>query len=182
MVRTGSRSADAAAGPGRRRTAKGALDMGADFEEVWRRVTGAQGQEAHSGTGEAERLERFIREEAGTAERYARLTKACSGAVQKLYRDLAAEEREHLHSLQTALYLLRGDSKSCPQEPKQEGGSRAGLRELRERYAAERTSAAAYASAAAETRDSSLRRLYDKLAKAEEKHAERIWSLAQRLV
>lgn len=150
--------------------------MEVNFEEVWNRVKGTEQKD------ELQQLYDFAAEEHMAAADYSRLAD-CTGSLRakKLFRELAAEEREHEKQLRACLYLRKG--KETDQRPKtvsKRGGML--LRELRRLYDNEQKSADAYSAAAKNLGDDQLRILYAQLAEREREHGKALWKLLMELM
>ncbi len=126
-------------------------------------------------------LENFIEDESSDSAYYAALAaRTASRSARTALDRLSAEERRHARRLQTALFLLAGNShvpkRPAPTPP------RSTLEALRQRYAAESRGAGAYAAAAeqfAGEAGGDLRELFLALADDERRHAREIKRLVE---
>ncbi len=126
-------------------------------------------------------LEDFIEDEVSDSAYYAALAgKTSQSAARAVFNRLSADERRHSRQLQTAYFLLTGNSytprRPAPLPP------RSMLEALRQRYAAEISGAKAYADAALRLRDTDEPELRDMLiafAADEKRHASEIKRLVE---
>ncbi len=126
-------------------------------------------------------LEDFIENEATAMQYYAALAgKTTQSAARAVFNRLSADERRHSRQLQTAYFLLTGNSytprRPAPVLP------RSMLEALRERYAAEINAAKAYTDAAmliGDTDEPGLRNMFIAFAADERRHANEIKRLVE---
>jgi hypothetical protein len=148
--------------------------MESGFAAVWERVTGdlpAKDEQA--------KLRRWIEDEAHSIRAYeALLRTGLPRAAQETLRQILSEKRIRLKRLQTVVFLRTGDIHvvSLPEEPKPPTL----LRSLRSRYAAELAQAESFRRAVSGGSD--LREICAELAEGNRLTAERLRSLAERLL
>lgn len=131
-------------------------------------------------TGTAEMIQDFVREELADAQTYRYLAgQSPTQEGRRLMQRLAADETAHVKTLQAAYFLLTGETYRVtvvlPPQPRLPWRDR-----LREQYHASSRDGAAYESAAEETRDEGLRRMFGQLSKDEYRHAELLRGLIER--
>lgn len=122
--------------------------------------------------GTTELIQGFVREELADAQTYRYLAgQSPTQEGRRLMQRLAAEETAHVKTLQAAYFLLTGETYRVtvvlPPQPRLPWIDR-----LREQYHASSRDGAAYERAAEETRDKSLRQMFEQLSKDEYRHAE----------
>ena len=134
------------------------------FDRIWQRVQGAPSRPERD---DAAVLRRFLdgtAEAAAFEERLARRTAGVARQLQQLHR----ETLRRLHMLQTAYFLLTGDTyapaESCPVQ----GGI---LTDLRKDYLRAQERAGQYRAAGTATDREALATLYEELAELEAAHA-----------
>ena len=149
--------------------------METDFQRVWNRV------KASGLTDDAEVLSGFIRDELRDADDYleiARKTRALR--VRRLLAGLAEDERRHAKRLQAASYMLFGGNTAASMRRK--AGDERVLAALRRKYAQELDGAGSYRTAADNTANEALKKLYAEIAAEEQKHAERLCAMLEELL
>ncbi len=153
-----------------------------NFSEIWSRVTAANRAEAGPPAfDDRAALSEFIEDETSDSAYYSMLaSRASLPEARRLFNRLSADERRHARLLQTAYFLLTGDT-YAPKKPAPEP-PRSMLEALRLRYAAETQGARAYAEAASKTGDPDLRELFTALSADEKRHAADIKRLAESLM
>ncbi len=135
------------------------------FEEVWRRVTG----ETEKEPDEAACLRGYMDDERADSAYYAAMAARCRGVREKrLFSRLSAEEAGHLRRLQTAYFMLAGDT-YVPRSGRVRIDSM--LDALRARHAGETALAETYSRAALSAKNVKLKKLYSSLAADELRHA-----------
>ena len=110
---------------------------------------------------EGKRLCRLVADESRRRDCLRRLARQTRGSMSRQLAALAQQSGERLRQMQTEAFLLRGDS--CPLPPAPPPGRP--LEELRRLYLAEEKAGRAYAQAASETDNATLRRIYTQYAK-----------------
>ena len=139
---------------------------------VWPRVTGGTPPKHEDDT-----LRQLIEGESASMAYYARMASISGGNCRKMALRHLAEERKHLHALQTEYFLRHGDS--CP-APKPRQTRMPLLSLLREVYRAELSGAETYRRAAQE--DAALSALYTRHAADEARHAEALRRHIERVI
>ena len=161
------------------------------FDAVWNRVSGASAESPAVPAGkkvspprkEAEdtaRLRLFLEETAAAERAYRAITARTSLRwLQELCGKLRQQETVHKRRLQSAYFLLTGDT--CPL--REVPGAQAPLLEmLRSRLLCERASAGAYREAARAADSMELSRLFTELAGEEARHGELLHAAVTRLL
>lgn len=162
--------------------------MDSNFNRVWERVRAARSerlmQPERPYTGKAaplnmkSALEGFIENEVSDSGYYSALaSKTTQLKARRLFMRLSAEEKNHARQLQTAYFLLSGNSYAVKRPAKTP--PRSMLEALRQRYSAENEGAAAYLSAAERTDNSELKQFFSELARDEKRHAAEIKRLVE---
>lgn len=147
---------------------------------VWKRVMPGFEEppavsSADTGEGDEAVLQKFIQNEYNGAEGYAAMAKKCRRQDRAcLFRALEADEREHLARLQTAYFILTGES-FIPKSGKAEG--ELNLSAVRESYLNELADEKAYMAAAEKTKNPRLRAVYETNARDEKRHADMLEKL-----
>lgn len=142
-----------------------------DFESVWQRVT--NDSKSHD---VKTMLEGFITNEAADAAFYSALAvRIASQSARRRFTALSRDENGHAKRLQSAYFLLTGNS-FVPKYPRP-NPPRSLLEALRLRYIAERNGAAKYDEAAARVSDGDIGKLFRQLAEDERRHAGEIKAL-----
>ncbi len=137
---------------------------------------GCMGQAAR---GMLDMLRESLRDELADAQVYRYLARqAPSGAARRTMQRMAADEARHARMLQTAYYLITGETYRVnvvlPPQPRLPWPDR-----LRERWHEESRGADTYARAAVETRDACLRRMFAELSADESHHADQLRKLLE---
>lgn len=143
------------------------------FAGVWPRVTG----EVPAARDDGETLRRLIDGEAASMAYYERVAAMSSGRCRQMALQHLADERRHLHALQTEYFLRHGDSHR-PQKPKPERMPL--LSFLRKVYHAELSGAEGYRRAA--QADAELAALYTRHAADEARHAASVRRYIERAI
>ena len=147
--------------------------MDYDFEklnDVWARVTGANEDSVQYQDGrpaDAEKIGSFITDAEELSVFYSEIAHRCRTKSQILRR-LAAEEKDAIRRLQTAHFLLTGDTCPVSKGPSVQGST---LDALREAYMAENDTADAYRSAAISSGNGSVTDLFSALSERASDHA-----------
>lgn len=154
-----------------------------NFEEIWRRVAVTDQKETSAPAAprdESAELAAFMDEEATDAAQYAALASMCrDAAVSKVLHGISAEEREHVKRLQTAYFLIKGDTYVPIRKPFPTPRSMLGA--LRARYWEELQGETNYRAAAKAAKSVSAG-LYESLADDEHDHAARLAVLIQHML
>ena len=152
------------------------------MNEVWARETGASDGAAACRSTEnsaPELICRFIGDAQRMAALYSALSKKCGAAGNAVFRKLAADERRNVRHLQTAYFILTGDTCKI-------SGSRAEVKSLldalREAYLAESAGADAYRRSAIESSNGSITELFSMLADCESNHAAQLRKMISELM
>jgi len=120
-------------------------------------------------------LERFIQNEFNGAESYAALARRCRRPDRaRLFSALAEDEREHVARLQTAYFLLTGESFMPKAEMSNE---QLNMTTVRQKYLNELADEKAYKTAAEKTKNPRLRAVYEANARDEKRHADTLEKL-----
>ena len=156
------------------------------FADVWNRVVPTssampeQNAPPKAVTNDEAQLRAFIEDEAADCRYYTALAcRSAPGSARRLFSRLAAEENAHMKKLQTAYFILTGDTHCpplvCPYIP-------SFLDALRTRYIGERNGAEEYMTAAKTTNLEHLSDLYRSLADDEKCHADCIAALIEQIM
>ena len=139
------------------------------MNEVWSRVAGISGDIAacRSGQNAQEQICRFIGNARELSSLYNMLSKKCA-AKSAVFRRLSADECRNIRRLQTAYFILTGDTCAVSGGGQKEKPL---LDMLRDAYLAENRSFDAYRRAAIESKSGDLTELFSVLADAEAGHA-----------
>ena len=147
--------------------------METDFQRVWNRV------KASGLTDDAEVLSGFIRDELRDADDYLEIVRKTNAlCARRLLAAVAEDERRHAKKLQAASYMLFGGN-TIPSIRRKAKDERV-LAALRRRYAQELNGAESYRTAADNTANEALKKLYTEIAAEEEKHAERLCAILEK--
>lgn len=143
------------------------MDMNFDgFDAVWNRVTGSSSTPDEAFDDEKS-LRFFMDKEAEASATYNALARRCtSRKTAIIFTNIARDEQHHLKELQSAYFLLCGDS-YCPKTPQIKYHGM--LTALREQYKSEVQSAEGYETASGKTRIPNLSRIFKSIS-AEERH------------
>lgn len=162
--------------------------MDSNFNRVWERVRAAKNE----GPLQPERLslnkpaplnvksvlEGFIENEVSDSGYYFALaSRTAQQNAKRVFTQLANDEKRHARQLQTAYFLLTGNSYAAKKPAKTP--PRSILEALRQRYSAENEGAAEYIKAAERTENPELKQLFLELAKDEKRHAAEIKGLVE---
>ncbi|MBR7081218.1 MAG: hypothetical protein IKI49_00695 [Oscillospiraceae bacterium] len=148
---------------------------------VWARVTGAPAACAACRTDlpdDAEKIRAFIAEARRLARFYDALSKKCAVKSAR-FRCLAADERRNIKRLQTAYFILTGDT--CAVRGT-EAETDSVLAALREAFIRERANADAYGRAAIESKSGFAAELFSALSSREADHAAELQSMIAELM
>lgn len=148
------------------------------FEAVWSRVM--QDKKQEKSTDEAQRLRFFMDKEAEASAEYQILAGKCTLRKNSaIFISMSRDEQKHLKMLQSAYFLLTGDS-YCPKKPiiKRQGM----LTMLRERYNSELKSAEGYEQAGMETRIPNLVQIFKSIAPDERRHIKTVEEMISRIM
>ncbi len=146
-----------------------------NFEKVWQRVINSASDAPedtqrliHGAEEETARLIRFMKRENGESAAYAFMARRCMDRrLARRFEILSGEEKSHLIKLQSAYFILTGDT--YPLKPPEESGESM-LAALRERCIDEAEGEKEYGKAAADTKDPKLSRLYSSIMEDEKRH------------
>lgn len=150
------------------------------FSEVWNRVSLSEQMPQKNESSDTEKLCCFMDLTAAAEAHYAVMAqKSRSRENRAEFAALQREERENLRELQSAYFILSGDT-YAPFTAKPYIISMPDA--LRERYMAEDSGCAAYHRAAMDSQKGSLTELYSRLARVEEKHAGILLKMIKRML
>jgi rubrerythrin len=162
--------------------------MDSNFISVWERVRAANhedGKKPLSPAAEKQApvniksmLENFIEDEAKDSGFYEALAaKTTQPNIKRVFMQLAKAEKQHALKLQTACFLLTGNSCAVKKPPSE--APRSMLEALRLRYSKENEGSQAYSRAAEQTDKPELKQLFSELAAEEKKHGAEIKRLVE---
>lgn len=150
------------------------------FDRVWNRVMGDDRCCDECRGNDSKRLRGFMdskREAAGVYEHLAR--HSTSPKNRRIFMTLAREERQHLKMLQSAYFLLTGDSYR-PKRPKPVRGGSLSL--IRRMYNYETDSAEAFRRACQETKIPNLAGLFKSISADDAKNAQILEKMIRNLM
>ncbi len=148
------------------------------FETVWGRVM--QDKEPKKPMDEAERLRFFMDKESEAAATYQVLAGKCTMRKNaSTFMAIARDEQKHLKMLQSAYFILTGDSYRPKKATIRPQGM---LTMLRERYDSEIKSAEGYEKAAQETRIPNLSQIFKSIVPDERNHIKVIEGMIRKIM
>lgn len=127
---------------------------------------------------EAERLGDFIEHELADRQTYCQQMRSAPPAARRVLRQLAEEEGGHARRLMSIYYMMTGQCYHAAM-PAADGECLSWCAFLRRRYEEECAGGYAYAKAAEETEDECLRRMLQRMAADEYRHAELLVQLLE---
>jgi len=148
------------------------------FETVWDRVM--QDKVPEKPMDEASRLRFFMDKEAEAAAYYQALAQKCTLRKNaNAFMAMSGDEQKHLRMLQSAFFLLTGDSYR-PKKPvvKQQGM----LAMLRSRHQSEIKSAEGYETASADTRITNISQICKSFVPEERAHIRKIEEIIRKII
>lgn len=156
------------------------------FDSIWQRVMPNTSEQitptsqVGKNSDDESQLRKFIDDESADCNYYAMLAQKClSRSIKQLFLRLSTEEHCHMKRLQTAYFILTGDSyypaMVCPL-------INSIMDSLRARYIGETEGAEAYLKAAGETESEKLACIYRELAEDENRHACSIETLIEMMM
>lgn len=148
------------------------------FETIWGRVM--QDKEPQKLVDEGERLRFFMDKEHEAATTYQVLANKCTMRKNaSVFMNIARDEQKHLKMLQSAFFLLTGDT----YRPKRAVVKHQGmLTMLRERYDSEIKSAEGYEKAGQETRIPNLSQIFKSIVPNERDHIKIIEEMIRKIM
>ena len=145
------------------------MDNIKEFNNVWDRVVKERNNDGSKFEGETTRLRRFMDYEAESITAYQSLAqRSTSRRYTGVFQSIARDEQNHLRNLQSAYFLLTGDSYRSDRRPASNQGM---LAQLRSQYQKELESAKAYEQASERTRIPNLAEIFKSNSKDEARHA-----------